>query len=713
MAASWTKCRGSVRSLCVLFSATAGVLCAQARELAPATRPSTDPPAATTRGSAPSVPSTLPAVDLSLTPSVKPAGGNDLTGLSLEDLMNVEVSSVSKKRQSIAQAPAAVFLISGDDIHRSSFSTIPDLLRLSPGVDVARVNSHSWAVGVRGLNSQFSNKLLVLQDGRSLYNSLFGGVYWDNVDYILDDLDRIEVIRGPGATLWGANAVNGVINITSKDSRDTQGWLLSGMGSNDDSSVSARYGGRLSDDTTYRVYAKGKYNDDLPLSQGEDAGDQWRSFRGGFRIDKRPSDQDVITVQGDVSSNHIDQPEVIPTFTPPFSETRVLDRNSDTANILARWSHQSSADSDFVFQCYVDYFKLDNSVTDFQSSTVDFDFHDRIQLGQHNEVIWGFGYRLVDSTINNTDLVSVSKPTRIDNLFSTFVQDTLTLAPEKLFLTVGSKFEHNDYSGFEIEPSGRLLWTPNKQNSVWAGVSRAVRTPTRSDQDTRLVVYRTQQPTGPGTSTPVEVAIHGGDTISESLIAYELGYRVEPVKNVSFDFAVFYNVYTDLSLATQGQPVAGNPIVIPYRAGNGTAGETWGAEIASTVRITDQWRLTGSYSLLQTYIDGPTNFDTPLIASSANDSAPEHQAQIRSYYDITRNLQLNGGIAYVSSVPGYRVPAYFAADINLIWVPTDGLELKVGARSLFDSHPEYGVAGGQGIATEVPMTFFAELSYRF
>ncbi|MDB5328835.1 MAG: ligand-gated TonB-dependent outer rane channel, partial [Phycisphaerales bacterium] len=296
-----------------------------------------------------------PATDTAM-PSLEGAatGSADLTKLSLEDLMNVEVTSVSRKKQSIFAAPAAVSVITQDDIRRSGFSTIPDMLRMAPGVDVGRINSYSWAVGVRGLNSQFNGNLLVLQDGRSLYNTLFGGVFWDTVDYVTPDIERIEVIRGPGATLWGANAVNGVINITTKDAKDTQGWLIDTRASNDDSTLSARYGGKLDADTYYRAYLKTKYNNELDDSNGDNIGDDWYGLRGGFRVD-RHLNNDTLTFEGEANNNRIRSPYNYPSAAPPFVDLETVDRNDTTAHFLARLNHRVDDDSDWTLQVYYDF----------------------------------------------------------------------------------------------------------------------------------------------------------------------------------------------------------------------------------------------------------------------------------------------------------------------------------------------------------------------
>ncbi len=635
------------------------------------------------------------------------AAANDLTGLSLEDLMNVEVTSVSKKKESIAVAPAAVAVINQDDISRSGFSTIPDLLRLSPGVDVARINSFTWAVGVRGVNAQFNSNLLVLQDGRSLYSSLFAGTYWDTVDYVLPDLDRIEVIRGPGATLWGANAVNGVINITSKDAKDTQGWLLDSRASNDESDVSVRYGGKITDDTFYRAYLKVAYFNEFDDSNGDNAGDDWHTLRGGFRIDKHTSDSDLLTLQGDIGDNRINEPFNQPVPTPPFIQPIKYDRDDATGNLLGRWSHRFSEDSDFALQLYYDYLGVNSASTNYTQNTIDIDFHDRIKLDTRNELTWGLGYRLVNSLIKATPELAGFPPTKNDNVFSAFVQDMITIQPDHWSFTIGSKFEHNDYNGYDVEPSGRLLWTPNKTNSIWASVSQADRTPSRLNTDTVVQTGYELIPIGPGTSVPAVNRLFGNpDQQAEKLTAYELGYRLQPVKSLSFDVAAFYNDYRDKESISSGAPILGPTIVIPLFYGNLASGHTYGGEISATCNVTQDWRLIGSYSLVEAKFSANDTTDA--------DSAPKNMAQIRSDLDVTKHVQFNVAVYYVSSVGEFNIPGYVSTDLNVAWKPTKGLACSIGVLNLFDNHhPEYGTNSIEGVASETPRTLFGQLSYAF
>jgi iron complex outermembrane receptor protein len=680
------------RTILLLVGASV-ISCLQSQSPAQATsRPSDNPPSAATQ------------------PSL---GAGELTSLSLEDLMNVEVTSVSKEPEPIAEAAAAVSVISQDDIARSGFSTIPDLLQLAPGVDVQRINSFTWAVGVRGLNDEFTRNLLVMDDGRSLYSPFIAGVFWDLVDYPLDDLDHIEVIRGPGATLWGANAVNGVISITSKDSADTQGWLLSTRASNEDSDFTLRYGGKLSDDTTYRVYVKDRYFNEFDGTTGSSAGDEWYSMSGGFRIDNHASDTDTLTMQGDFIDNQIHESMELPVPTAPFTDDVNSLRNDMNGNLLARWDHHNGAESDFSLQTYYDFLSVDYPTTDYNQHTFDIDFHDRFQLAGWNEVSWGMGYRIVNSAITTTPWLMANPATDNLNFFSGFVQDKVTLQPDRWSVTFGTKVEHNDFSGFDADPSIRLLWTPDKQNSVWAAFSYANRTPSRIENDATIPNSYMLIPTGPDSSILGASVLYGNpDQLSEKLTSYEIGYRMEPSKSFSVDTAIFYNSYDKLASLDPGAPLPLFPNIIPLYWGNQVHGYTYGGEISSTLRLSDHWRLTGSYSLLEAYFQGLP--DSAVTAAGDIGSAPAHQAQIHSYLDITRNLQLNAGLYYIGHVAEFNIPKYFSGDLSVVWIPKDDLSLTVGIMNLFDDkHVEYGITGAQGLASEIPLTVYAQLSCKF
>jgi iron complex outermembrane receptor protein len=663
--------------------------------------------------------STVPSVGSPTTaPAVGPAAG-DLTDMSLEDLMNVQVISVSKTRESIADAPAAVTVIDQDMIARSGFSTIPDLLRLAPGMDVARINSQTWAISSRGRNDTFADDLLVIQDGRTVYSPSFSGVHWNSVDYILQDLDRIEVINGPGATLWGSNAVNGVINITSKDSRDTQGWLVSGLGSNDDSSLSARYGGMISSDTSYRVYFKEKYDQGFPADAGTPQSvaqaDSWYSQRGGFRIDKHASDSDSFTLQGELGNDQLRVPDGVPTLVSPYVRSSVYNGFETAGNVLGRWNHKVDDTSDFSLQLYYDYFKNDPGTLSDTTNTVDIDFHDRFKLGQRNEVIWGAGYRFYRIEAPPFATVYWTPESQERNLFNFFVQDTYAIVPDHLHLTVGSKLEHNDYTGFELEPSSRLLWTPDNRNSIWGAISRATRSAATLDNSINLTSAVVPVPVGGGVTVPGEEIIRGNPGFtSETEWAYELGYRLQATKSLSVDTRCFYSNYAHEQSIEPGRITPGDPVVIPATFGNGAEGDTYGGEISANLRVTENWRLSASYSLVRaTFFMAPGSRGTVFPLGAAQ-SAPQHQAQLHSYLDITRNLQFNAALYFASSVGEFNVPAYVSTDLNVTWEPAAGLQVSAGVQNLIDNqHPEFGTTANQGYADQVPRTVYAQLTYRF
>lgn len=411
--------------------------------------------------------------------------------LPLEDLLSLEVTSVSKKRQPLSEAPAAIYVITQDDIKRSGVTSIPEALRMAPGVQVTRINSNKWAVSSRGFNGQMSNKLLLLIDGRSVYTPAFSGVYWDVQDTFMDDIERIEVIRGPGATLWGANAVNGIINVITKSAGNTQGGLLTlGAGSEEKGFAGFRYGASLGDHSQGRFYLKAFDRDGFSdLATGTDAGDQWKSYRAGFRIDGGASTEDGWTFQGDIY--HTDENQYVASqwvSTPPFNLPDDDNFNTTGWNLLTRWNHHLSDRSSMTLQLYYDHAERDELILGQTHDTFDLDFQHNLMLGNRHDVIWGFGYRAVKDDFDNTFAVSLSPDSRTNHLISAFVQDQIELVPDRFHLTVGSKIEHNDYTGFEVQPSVKMLWTPHERHTLWGSVSRAVRTPSRVEASGQVVI---------------------------------------------------------------------------------------------------------------------------------------------------------------------------------------------------------------------------------
>ena len=640
-----------------------------------------------------------------------------LADLSMEQLMSESVTSVSKKQTKLSDAAAAISVITADDIERLGITSIPEALRLVPGLDVARMDASRWAISSRGFNFAYANKLLVLMDGRSLYTPSFGGVMWGVQDMMLEDLDRIEVIRGPGATLWGANAVNGVINITSKSSKDTQGLLISAAsGSNEQALTSIRYGGEVNPQLHYRMYLKYFNRDDFSFQSGGDAGDGWDGMRGGFRADWDASTQDLVTLQGDFYSVRAGDNAGVSQFTPPYFIDRHVESTHQGGNLLARWTRTFSETSHFSTQAYFDTFSAENGTNREARDTADIEVEYRFAAGPRNDLVWGAGYRFTSDDFDNSVVLSLNPASRDLHLFNTFLQDEITLVPDRLRFTVGSKLEHNDYTGWEIQPSARLMWTPHENHSVWASASHAAATPTRVARESRLAVR--VSPPRPGLPLPVQNIFVGNDNVvSEELDAFELGYRVEVTPELSFDLAAFYNRYEKLLGIIPGPPIfvtSPQPhIQVPLPYDNSGRGETYGMELTAQWRPLDSWKLTANYSLLHMQMQ-------PDGGAASSSGSPQQQVSLRSYLELPWNMELNCAAYFVDQLAPFQlsgnyfdIPAYFRADIGLIWHASSSLDVGIWGYNLLDgSHPEFTNQNNRQI-TEVPRSIMGKLTWRF
>ena len=439
--------------------------------------------------------------------------------------MNVEVTSVAKEPQKIADAPASVTVIGQDDIQRSQLGSIPDLLRLVPGMDVAQVNGDHWAITSRGDNSVLADDLLVLMDGRSLYTPAFGGVVWSAVNYPLMDLDRIEVIRGPGSTLWGSNAVNGVVNIITKSSKDTQGALFDVTGGTQFDIGNIRYGGQIDDNTFYRVYSQYEYTGNDKLAIGDPAHDEWQGMQSGFRFDKYSTPQDTLTLQGDVYEQQLDETT---TPLPIIENTRFYDNGGD---VLGRWTHTESDRSDTSLQAYYDRQVVSELPLGYEQDTFDVQFQNRFPLGAIQDVTWGLGARDYFIRITDNGILTASPNYRNEYIYNGFIQDQVSIVPNRLQWYMGTKLEYNDLTNLEVEPSTRLLWTPDDRNSIWTAISRSTRVPS---------IYEESQLSLAGLQVGTQ---YPG---AESTISYEIGYKVQPIKPLTMDVTGFYNSYSGL-----------------------------------------------------------------------------------------------------------------------------------------------------------------------
>jgi iron complex outermembrane recepter protein len=642
------------------------------------------------------------------------ASVSDLATLSLDELLAIEVTSVSRSAERSWTAPAAVYVITQDDIRRSGARTIPDALRLAPGVDVAQIDAAKWAIGVRGFQDRLSRAVLVMIDGRSVYSPLFAGTYWDVQDTLIEDIDRIEVIRGPGGTLWGANAVNGVINIITRHARETQGTAVAlGAGSGSWES-SVRHGATTDDGTHYRLFAKAF--DRAPQAHvGIPAYDNSRMSRAGFRADKDVSARDAWTLQGDAYRGIAGQRSLVSSFFEPLG--RIVDRNVPLSgvNLLGRWRHRDDADTDWALQLYYDRTERDEPAFSEVRDTVDIDFQRRARLTSRHELTWGLGARWTRSAIDSIPTLAVDQPRRKDMLFTAFIQDAIEIVPDRLRFTIGTKIEHNDYTGLELQPSVRMAWTPSADHTVWAAVSRAVRTPSQVDTD--LAASSFVGRLGP-LAVPTYIRLLGSpDFVSEKLIAYEGGYRVRPVRELSFDLAVFYNRYKDLQSAEVGNVLLeltpGTPrLVFPFVFANKLHGRTYGAELAADWTLRPWWRLRASHAILRIDMDKDADSTDVTLVDSLQGSSPRHVSVLRSSMNISPAAELDLVLRHVSALPARAVASYTALDMQITWRAMRNLTVALIGRNLFDSrHAEFRGDNDENVEIRRGVLVYARLNF--
>ncbi len=586
-----------------------------------------------------------------------------LKQLSIEQLMNLEVTSVSRRPERLAQTASAIQVITHDDIRRSGASSLPEALRLASNLQVAQVDARQWAISARGFNSTTANKLLVLIDGRTIYTPLFSGVFWDAQQVALADVDRIEVISGPGATLWGANAVNGVINVITKDAKDTPGLMLSGGGGTELRGFgTARYGGSLGSAVRYRIYGTGFDRDPTALATGQEAPDDWHLGQGGFRADWDASTISHVTLQGDLYDGRIGQ-------------ATAGDIAISGANVMAKWSRTISETSGLTGQLYYDRTHRNIPGTFGEDLDIyDVELQHQTRLGARHDLVWGLGYRLINDHVANTAALAFLPAHVARQWFTGFVQDEIALVPNRLHVALGTKVEHNDYTGFEIQPSGRVNWTLSPSATLWAAVSRAVRTPSRIDRE----LFAPGQP-------PYFLA--GGPGFhSEEELAYELGYRHQQ-GSLALSVATFYSRYHGLRSLEQVNPPAPSPIVI----GNGQDGESFGAELTAAYVLTSRWRVRAGYTELRVHI-WPNPGSTDTSRGLTESQTPDRQLFVHSSVDLPARLRLDVGLRAIGEISRRQVPAYSELSARVTWQPTAKLDLSIVGQNLLNPrHVEFGV----------------------
>lgn len=621
----------------------------------------------------------------------------DLAQMSLEDLMNIEVTSVSKKAEKISDAAAAIFVLTGEEIRKSGARTIPDALRMVPGLHVANIDGSTWAISARGFNASFSNKLLVLIDGRTVYSPLFSGVWWDVQDVLMEDIDRIEVIRGPGATLWGANAVNGVINITTTQASKSQETMLSvGSGTYEQGTGALQYNTPVGNNGSIRVYGKYFDRNEFDASSGIDTKDDWWMGRGGFRYDGALSDHSNITIQSDIYNGKAGANYVVPDLNAPYSMILQEQTEITGGNILASFTRQNPNGSQHTVQVYFDQAARKDTWVDLSRKTIDFDYQHSFGFSSKLDVIWGGGYRYNQDKFISGLYVSMNPSERNYDLGNLFAQVGYSIIPDKLDLTFGAKLEYNEFTHLEVQPSGRILWHPVKEHTLWASLSRAVRTPSRAEREGAIFVASVPPLSlANPTPTPVKVVFRGiDDSNSESLIAYEAGYRSTLSNRISLDFVGFYNQYYDLLSGAVHDPEIDENypayIILPIDIINTRKAETYGIEFAGVWKTNERLEFKVSYS----HLWADTEFDDqgPSFGSLENfeSPGPSNQFSLYATTELHRNINVTSQIRFVDEIKSQDISSYLTGDLRVGWQVLPQLELSVTGQDLFEkSHTEF------------------------
>jgi len=655
------------------------------------------------------------AVSLSTSVAIAQTSQPDLTTASLEDLMNVEVTSASRREQRAADIPAAVYVITRDDIRRSGLTSVPELLRLAPGVEVARIDSSKWAVTIRGSNHRFSDKLLVLVDGRTVYTRQFSGVHWDTLNVMIEDIDRIEVVRGPGGAVWGANAVNGVINIITKSATETQGPAIrASLGNNDGRSVAARYGG-TKDAMSYRVYVDSAQHPHTMLDESTAGEDDWTALKVGTRLDWHRG-EDRVTAQADVarsdSNFRFNFPDGV--VAPPLGWPLQLNPSDATrGSALARWTREAGNGRTFEAQGFFEITERDEGFQHYDSKTYDADLKYHARQGRH-DLVSGVGFR---ETREHSDptfaLVFTPEPPPL-RVFNLFVQDEVRTFGDRLRLTGGVKFEHETLSSWSVQPTGRALWSISDRQRVWGAASRAIRTPSVVNRFAR--VNFTSFPSESG--LPIVVSILGNpDYQSEETFSVEGGYRFER-RPLSLDVSLFANHHDRLPtlepLPPQVELTYGRPsILVASRFANLMEADTRGVEIAGRWSSAAWWRIDATYTYFR-FTPHPDPASTAETNARDDGNTPNHQWSLRPAVTLGTRVDLNATVLRVGRIASLEVPAYTRADVRAEWKVTGRWSLVFAGQNLFgDPHAEFAGAELATTPMLIPRQINGRLVWRF
>ncbi|HKU60156.1 MAG TPA: TonB-dependent receptor [Gemmatimonadales bacterium] len=621
----------------------------------------------------------------------QPAREPDLADLDIEELGRIRITSTARRPEPASRAAAAVYVITREDIRRSGAVSLPEALRLAPGLQVAQVTGRDWSITSRGFAEQSPNKLLVLIDGRAVYSPLFAGVFWDVQDVPLEDIERIEVILGPGATLWGSNAVNGVINVITRSATDTRSGLVSAhAGTSDHVRATGRWGTALGARSSVRAYGTFLERSASHLADGDLGEDDWQQGQGGARLDLAPGERDQVTVQGDVYTGSGGQLVQRAQLSPPYTETVDDQLDAGGGNLLARWSRRLGERSEVQLQGYYDRAvrKVPSSFGRVAVDIADLELQHHLLVGTRHDLIWGAGYRLNADTISGTFPTTLDPPARTTHLLTGFVQDEIALSPDHWSVTVGTKLEHNDFTGIEVQPNLRLLWLPRPGHTAWTAVSRAVRIPSRLDADVEFVASVL-----PVTTPPTVVRFQGNEDFdAEEAITWEGGWRAQVSPTVSADLALYYAWYDRLRSITPLPPTAeGGFIVQPFQVDNDARGHTYGGTLTATWHPYPVLRLLATYTLLRMTVEPRDDAPPGSVPNVTPGFNPENQAGLRGSLTLANGLEADLAFRYVDVLPGPQpIPSYVEADARLGWVLRPGLILGLAGRDLLhDQHPEF------------------------
>ncbi|MCX6594879.1 MAG: TonB-dependent receptor [Acidobacteria bacterium] len=642
-----------------------------------------------------------------------------MRALDLEQLLATPVTSVKRKEDSLARTAGAVYVITQEELRRFGVTSIPEALRLVPGMNVARVSLTSWAVSARGFNGGFANKLLVMIDGRTVYSPIFGGVHWDSQDAMIEDVDRIEVMRGPGAAMWGANAVNGVVNIITKTSQRTQGTQVTvGTGTQDQALTRIRHGAAAGRHGFYRTYAQhtlrvGDASEDPSLGLA-----RWSFLQGGFRGDWTPTDSDSLTVQGDTYRSGTKTANHLASFKPPYSEVSI-DRGEMTgANVMSRWERTHRGGGTTSVQSYFDHYGRESGLINYTVRTLDADLQHRRPLGSRHELVMGAGARSIWDQTRTSRGFSFGESTRQYGLVHFTLQDEVTLRPERLALTGGVRLERNSFTGWSVQPTARLLYTPSKRQTLWAAVSHAVRTPSRGELSLNLLLA--VQP-GPG-GLPVAVQTDGLPSLRNELgNAAELGHRWQWRKRWMFDSTVFYSRTNGAAQLVTGRPTlqyaAGGPYLLaPLSYANGLQVGSSGFESAVRFEAARRWRLAGNYTFLHVKPRSMQAAAGPALDPLAiiHNSSP-HQFSVRSEWNPRRRWEFDTAYFwYAGLIPSsYAIGRHQRLDARLGWAMSEFSELSVGVQNLLSPRRiEFPKYIGPAPAPQAPQ-MYVRMGFRF